>query len=54
LRSAPVRHIPVGWVKLEEFLLSLEGIRKGLVPLDVLLRSVDHPDKSELQRVNSS
>jgi hypothetical protein len=54
LGSASVRHIPVRRVMLKEVPLGLKGIRELLVALDVLLRSIDDTDETELKRVYAS
>ena len=41
-------------MELEELLLSFEGAREGLVPSDVLLGSIDHPNNPEPRGVNLS
>ena len=38
----------------EEFLLGLESLRQWLVRLNVLLRSIDDADESQLQRIHST
>ena len=47
-------HVPICRMMPEEFLLGLESLRQRLVRLDVLLRSIDHADESQLQRIHST
>lgn len=54
LCSATGGHVAVSGVVSEELGLGLEGIHKRLVALDVLLRSVDNTNETQLERVHAT
>lgn len=54
LGSTTVSHVPVGRMVTEEFCFRFQSIPERLVPLDILLRSVDDTNKPKLQRVNTT